>query len=106
MSDVTFMILKIVISICAALITAYLVPYIHELKKDKRYGQLLDVIEIAVKAAEQVIGDGKGALKKSEVTSYVNGWLKNAGLKITDDQLEHLIEAAVYAMKQEAAYGE
>jgi len=102
MNDITFMILKIVISICAALVTVYLIPYIKTLKEDKRYGQLLDMVEVAVKAAEQSLKNESGEFKKSEVLSYVAKWMQENGIKVTQEQLDQLIECAVYQMKQEA----
>ena len=103
MNDFMLMLAKIVISVCAALITAYAVPYIKTLKEDARYASVLEMIEIAVRAAEQVIkGEGQGALKKSEVVKFVSEWLASKGIEIREDQIDQLIEAAVYEMKQEA----
>ena len=103
MDEFTMMILKVVISVCAALITYYVVPYIKALKEDARYQSVIEMIEIAVRAAEQVIrGEGQGALKKAEVVKFVSEWLERNGIGIMEDQLDQLIEAAVYAMKQEA----
>ena len=48
MSDITFMILKIIITICAALFTAYVVPYLKTLRSDKRYTALIDIVKVAV----------------------------------------------------------
>ena len=102
MSDITLTILKIVISVCAALITVYLIPYLRTLRNDKRYASLIDMVEVAVRAAEQTIGSGKGELKKSEVLSYAVKWMNEHGIEIEHDQLNQLIECAVYQMKQGA----
>jgi hypothetical protein len=59
------------------------------------------MIEIAVRAAEQVI-KGNGALKKSEVVKFITDWTQRNGINISEDQLDQLIEAAVYDLKQEA----
>ena len=101
MNDVTFMLLKIVVSVCAALITAYAVPYLKELKKDSRWAAVIDMIELAVRAAEQTIREpGQGKMKKAEVLKFVSEWLERNGIGITEDELDQLIEAAVYQMKQ------
>jgi len=100
MNDFTFAILKITVAVCAALVTVYLVPYIDSLKKDRRYAAFLEIIDVAVRAAEQVIGEGKGKLKKSEVVSFVREWMESKGLKITDAELDQLIECAVYNMRE------
>lgn len=103
MDELTMMLLKIVVSVCAALITAYIVPYIKSLREDARYVSVIEMIEIAVHAAEQTIkGSGQGALKKAEAVGFVTDWLNRKGIGIMEDELDQLIEAAVYAMKQEA----
>ncbi len=100
MNDITFMVLKVVISICTALVTVYLIPYIKTLKEDKRYAQLLAMVETAVKAAEQTWKSETGQYKKSEVLSFVAHWMEENGVKVTQEQLDQLVECAVYRMKQ------
>lgn len=102
MDEITFMILKIVISICAAFITVYAVPYLKTLKEDKRYASLIDMVEVAVKAAEQTIKEpGQGKYKKGEVIAFVSEWMSDHGIKISEDELSQLIECAVYQLKEE-----
>lgn len=101
MDNITMMLLKIIISVCVALITAYAVPYLKTLKNDARYERMLDMVALAVRAAEQTItGSGQGAVKKAEVIKFVSEWLYGKGINITEDELDQLIEASVYQMKQ------
>lgn len=103
MNEFTFTLLKIVVSVCAALITVYLIPYLKTLKEDKRYGALVDIVEVAVRAAEQTFkASGAGPKKKEEVMTYVADWMAQNGIKIDSYQLDQLIECAVYQMKQGA----
>ena len=102
MNELTFDLLKIVISVCAAIITVYAVLYLKTLKEDRRYAQILDMVDVAVRAAEQTIkGAGKGMEKKQEVENIVHAWLLEKGIEITPEQINQLIECAVYQMKQE-----
>lgn len=102
MNDITFNILKIVVAICTALISAYLIPYIRTQLHDKKYEKLLSIVEIAVRAAEQTItGSGQGKIKKEEVVQFVTAWMIEHGIMITQEQLSQLIEAAVYNMNRE-----
>ena len=102
MNDITFDILKIVISICAALVTVYVIPYLKTLKEDRRYAQILEMVEVAVRAAEQTIkGAGKGMEKKKEVEGVLYAWMIEKGIEITPEQLNNLIECCVYQLKQE-----
>ena len=104
MNEITFDILKIVVSICAALITAYLIPYIKTLKEDNRYEALVEMVEVAVRAAEQTFkASGQGVRKKEEVLTFVSEWMQSHGINVSSYQLDQLIECAVYQMKQEAA---
>lgn len=103
MNDITFNILKIVVAICTALISAYLIPYIRTQLHDKKYENLLTIIEVAVRAAEQTItGSGQGKIKKEEVVQFVTAWMIEHGIMITQEQLSQLIEAAVYNMNRES----
>lgn len=102
MNELTFDLLKIVISVCAAIITVYAVPYLKTLKEDRRYAQILDMVDVAVRAAEQTIkGAGKGVEKKKEVENIIYAWLMEKGIEITPEQINQLIECAVYQLKQE-----
>ena len=101
MDDITMMLLKIVISVCAALITAYVLPYIKTLKDDARYAKVIEVVELAVRAAEQVIRDPKsGQIKKARVLKVVRKWLGEHNIDISEDEIDQLIESAVFQMKQ------
>ena len=102
MNEVTFNILKIVVSVVSALVAVYLIPFIKAQTADVKYQKLLDMVEVAVRAAEQTIkGSGQGAAKKEEVIKFVTDWMMEHGVTITYDQLEQLIEAAVFNMKRE-----
>lgn len=102
MNDLTFNILKIVISVCVALITYKVIPYIKCRMQSARYAELLEMIDIAVRAAEQTVsGSGMGVLKKDNVVIFLNKWLYEKGIKISQEQLNHLIEAAVFNMNHE-----
>ena len=101
MNELTFNILKLVISVAAALISAYIIPLLKEKLADIKYQRLLEMVEIAVRAAEQTIGAGKGNIKKDEVIAFVTSWMVAHGILITEEQLNQLIEAAVYSMNNE-----
>lgn len=103
MNDITFNILKIVVAVATALISVYVIPVLRQQLTSSKYQQLLDMVEVAVRAAEQTIqGSGMGAHKKDEVIYFVSAWMARHGIDITEEQLNNLIEAAVYQLKQEA----
>ena len=102
MNEITYTILKIVVSVCAALLSAYAIPYLRRLAQDKKLDDIMTAVHTAVSAAEQTVkGDRKGAEKKQMALSYVSDWLTAHSIKITPAQLDGLIESAVYAMNKE-----
>lgn len=101
MNDLTFNILKIVVSVSCALIALYLVPFLKNKLKEDKYSDLVVLIHTAVQAAEQTIGAGKGKIKKAEVVAFVSAWLNEHKVYISEDQLDKLIEAAVFQMNLE-----
>lgn len=103
MNDITFNILKIVVTVATALISAYVIPLLKERLHDAKYQRLLEIVEVAVRAAEQTIkGSGQGAIKKDAVINFVSEWMMLHGIEISKDQLDQLIEACVYQLKLEA----
>lgn len=104
MNEITFNVLKIVVTLCSVWITYYLVPYIKNKIAESKNKQLIDTIARAVRAAEQTIKEsGQGKVKKAEVVAFVSHWLTEKGIHITEDQLDKLIEAAVFTMNNGGA---
>jgi LL-H family phage holin len=102
MNDISLMVLKVVIAVCASLITLIVLPYINALRQNEGYSLVANIVEVAVRAAEQTItGSGKGAVKKEQVLTVVANWLTTHGIKLDPIQIDELIEAAVYGMKLE-----
>lgn len=103
MNEITFNILKIVVAVATVLISAYVIPLLKVKVTDAKYQRLLEIVEIAVRAAEQTIkGSGHGAIKKDEVITSVTKWMVAHGIMITEEQLDQLIECCVYNLKMEA----
>lgn len=101
-NEVLFRVLIVVVIVVATLITRYLVPYLKAQIQDTKYEEVLDTVEKAVKAAEQKIKEsGQGKVKKAQVLAFVSAWLADHNIILTEDQLDTLIEAAVWAMNNE-----
>lgn len=92
-------ILVAVIMICGFVLTGTVIPYIKQLIKDSEYASVYDAVETAVKAAEQKCKlSGQGRAKKAEVYTFISKWLETKRIYITEDEIDRLIEAAVFAM--------
>jgi LL-H family phage holin len=101
MNDLTFNLLKIVISVVAALIAYYVIPFLKEKVKEAKYKDLVEAVKIAVDAAEQTFKEGgMGKLKKEDVIKFITSYLNDNKIDISDDQLDRLIEAAVFQLNK------
>lgn len=106
MNDISFMVLKIVITILSTLITIYVIPLLKTKIQTSQYNYLLEIVDTAVRAAEQTIKTEKsGAVKKEKVIQYVTDWMNKHNVKISQEQLSEIIEWAVYTMNQEVDDG-
>lgn len=96
-------VLVFVITVLCIILTKNVIPYIKTLIKTSDYADIYDIVETAVKAAEQKCTTPKqGKAKKADVYSFVSSWLREKGIHISEDELDRLIEAAVYTMNMEA----
>lgn len=96
MYDIT-PIIEAVAALIAALITAFLVPYIKSKTTAEQQKEINAWVKIAVAAAEQIYaGSGRGEEKKA----YVLEWLRAHGVTVDDEKLDAMIEAAVYELSQ------
>lgn len=100
MNDILYEILKSVIVLVLILITRYAVPYLRQKIENSKYDWVLKWVDIAVKSTEQTIfGDKKGAERKAIVTKFIKEMLLQKNVSLSDEQLDNIIEAAVFAMK-------
>lgn len=84
-----------VIALLSAVITSILVPYIKSRTTLQRQENIAFWVSVAVNAAEQVFaGSGLGEKKKEYVVEFLDG----KGIKISAEQLDALIEAAVFEL--------
>lgn len=100
MNDILYEILKSVAVLVLILITRYAVPYLRQKIENSKYDWVLKWVDIAVRSTEQTIfGDKKGAERKAIVTKFIKQMLLQKNISLSDDQLDNIIEAAVFSMK-------
>lgn len=98
-AEITDILIKIVVGVCLALITNFLIPYLKTLRDDARWQRLINMVQTAVEAAEQTMKEpGSGAEKKKMVLTFVSDWLVKQGINVTEEELDKLVEAAVKKM--------
>ena len=85
------------ITFIGAIITYIIVPFLKSKTTKEQRDNTVFWVQIAVNAAEQIYKEkGKGKNKKEYVLEFLN----SKGIKITDDQLDALIEATVYELNK------
>lgn len=91
-------IINAVIALIAAVITAFVIPWVKSKTTSQQREDLIAWIKIAVAAAEQIyIGDKRGAEKKQ----YVLDFLAKYGFSVNEDSVNAAIEAAVRELNNE-----
>lgn len=86
-----------VIALIAAIITAFVIPWIRSKTTAAQFEKIKMWVTVAVEAAEQLyVGSGRGAEKKA----YVVQFLQEKGFTLDPDSLDKLIEAAVFNLPE------
>jgi hypothetical protein len=96
MIDIT-PILHSVLTVAAALITAFVVPWIKAHVSGIQLRSAQTWVTIAVKAAEQIYDSGKGA----EKLAYVKNYLNDKGITYDEAQIEAAVGNLVRAASGE-----
>ena len=83
-----------IIGILGTIITYQVIPLIRSRLNESQQAKLKQWIQIAVSAAEQL--SKTGSISKDERKQYVLNFLNDRGLTINLDEIDAMIEAAVY----------
>lgn len=87
----------VVLSIVSVLITGVLVPLLKQRYGREKVLSVLEAVDIAVKAAEQIYKEsGQGDLKKK----YVLMRLNEQGFKVTEKDLDDMRKASVLELNR------
>ena len=105
-SNLIFNILMALVVAIAGIIARQLLPYLREKKEEAtekirqtKWSWCADIIDAVVRAVEQTVGDEiHGEEKKAEAVKLIRRIFYQAGLHLSDDQIDALIEAAVQEM--------
>ena len=99
MNNVMYQILSLVLTIIGLVITYYVIPILKSKVSDEKLSIVEMWVNIAVAAAEQMkvaglLPDGQ------EKKDFVLQFIKDKGITITEQELDALIEAAVYEINK------
>jgi DNA polymerase III delta subunit len=96
-TDTVIQIGTIIIALLGAVITYIVIPYIKSKTNIEQQNKIKFWVDFAVKAAEQIFNEPKmGEQKKQFVLEQLN----KLGLKITQEELNILIEAVVFEINK------
>lgn len=91
-------IIEAVITLLFALISVFVVPYVKKKIAAEKLSEILKWVMKAVEAAEQIYKEsGMGKEKKK----FVENFLTEHGINVDIEQLDVLIESAVWELKKE-----
>lgn len=97
MNNVTYQILTLIISLIGVILTYFVVPWLRSKTNTQQLDTIKLWINIAVAAAEQMKAVGLLQIDKKE---YVLKFVRDKGITITDQELDALIEAAVFELNK------
>ena len=99
MNTQTFMTIALaIISIAGALVSAYLIPWIKNNISAKDMETIVFWVRFAVRCADQLFTPEQWEQKKQYVTQYIIDKVAELGLKLTEEDINVLIESAVNAL--------
>lgn len=91
-------VIKVIIPILGAIVTYVLVPFIKKKFSNEQLDYIYSWVVIAVRSAEQMNNAGLINMPKKD---YVLDYLNEKGFKVTEKDLDNMIEAAVKELKIE-----
>ena len=97
MENITSQILSLIITLIGLILTGVFVPWLKTKISNEKLTAIEKWVNIAVAAAEQMKVAG---IITDDKKTYVVKFLKDKGITITDEELDALIEAAVYELNK------
>ena len=99
-NEIFLQLLTGIITILGALISAYVIPYLKVKVNSTEMADLINFVEKCVKWANQTSPEEEFKRKKQEVFNLVSNYLEqNTSLKLSEEDLDAIIEAIVYSVK-------
>ena len=96
MPDMLYTLIKVLVMVVGLVVTTYIVPLIKEKTNTTQFDMVVKYVKILVASAEQLKATGQiDDDKKIYVLNKLAQWLRDKGLKFTDEQINDLIESAV-----------
>ena len=99
-SELFVKIILAIISICGALVTAYVIPFIKSKISSTELNKLFEYVKIAVRCAEQIYTVEQWQEKKEYVMNYVMKIMnEKLHINLSYDQIDTIVEGIVNEVK-------
>lgn len=99
MSEILLQAAALMVMICAALGSAYVIPFIRRTAGGETMAEIAEWAERAVLFAQQTMQAKTGAERKTYVLKFLTQLVADKKCPITEEQIDILIESAVKGMK-------
>lgn len=93
-------VLNALIALLAAVITAFVIPWLKVRLGNEKLTALRVWVAVAVAAAEKLYNYSEAGAEKK---AYVKKFISDLGLEVDEATLESLIESAVYSLEEKEA---
>ena len=100
MSDIMLYLIKAVIVVSITIVMRYFIPWIREKIEASQYAWVAEWAATAVNAIQQTNWNKTGSERKAKVVELLKALLIKKNIAISDAELDAIIEAAVWSMKQ------
>ena len=100
MSDIMLYLIKAVIVVSITIVMRYFIPWIREKIEASQYAWVAEWAATAVNAIQQTNWNKTGPERKAKVVELLKALLIKKNIAISDAELDAIIEAEVWPMKQ------
>ena len=88
-----------VVTVIVLVVSAYLVPWLKNKIGEDKYALLIEFAEIIVRSAEKIYTPEQWETKKQYAVTMVTDKAHELGIEISLEEVNAIVEGAVYAMK-------
>lgn len=100
MNELIFRLIEVAFLVILTVVSRYLIPWLRTRLDGTKYELAYQIVEHLVQAAEQTITyENAGRDRYERVINSARAILQRYGIEMTNDQIDTLIESAVYALK-------
>ena len=98
-NEMITVIVKAIVAVLSVLITSVVIPYIKSKIGENKYEEIKSYVIYAVRCAEQLYTPEQWQEKKAYVLTYIVKKAADLGIKMTEEDLNVLIEGVVNEVK-------